>query len=86
LDSAPVNLAAGQYAVEYSWFERGGGGEGEVAVRLTPNGSFTLLGDDAAVAAGTGLQVLLIPEPATLVLFTMSMLALARMLQRRRYS
>jgi hypothetical protein len=83
-DSAPVNLAAGQYAVEYSWFERGGGGEGEVSVRLTPNGPFTLLGDDAAVAAGTGLQVLLVPEPTSLVLSVMSLCALAHILRRRK--
>ncbi|RIK81662.1 MAG: hypothetical protein DCC67_08025 [Planctomycetota bacterium] len=59
-DSLPVSLAAGNYTIEYSWFERGGGGEGEVSVSLAGGaaGTFTLLGDDAAVAAGTGLDVI----------------------------
>jgi hypothetical protein len=65
-DSQPVTLAAGNYAIEYSFFERGGQAEGEVTVRLGDGLPFTLLGDDAAVAAGVGLEV--IPEPSTLVL------------------
>jgi hypothetical protein len=84
-NSAPVTLSAGQYLVEYSWFERGGGAEGEVSVSLAGMaGPFTLLGDDAAVAAGTGLQVALIPEPATMVLGGLSVLALVGVLRRRK--
>jgi hypothetical protein len=81
-DSAPVSLVAGRYAIEYSWFEAGGGAEGEVSVRLTPTGPFTLLGDNAAVAAGTGLDVLLIPEPTTMVLVVVCMLGLAGIRRR----
>jgi hypothetical protein len=29
-----VSLSAGRYLIEYSWFERGGGAEGEVSVSL----------------------------------------------------
>jgi hypothetical protein len=83
-NSAPVSLAAGRYLIEYSWFERGGGAEGEVSVSLTgAAGPFTLLGDNAAAAAGTGLDVALIPEPATLVLAGLSLLGLAGMARRR---
>jgi hypothetical protein len=81
-DSAPVSLVAGRYAIEYSWFEAGGGAEGEVSVRLTPTGPFTLLGDNAAVAAGTGLDVLLIPEPTTMFLVVVCMLGLAGIRRR----
>jgi hypothetical protein len=82
-DSAPVNLTAGRYAIEYSWFERGGGGEGEVSVRLSPTGVFTLLGDNAAAAAGTGLDVLLVPEPNTIVLLGLCMFGLAGLVRKR---
>jgi hypothetical protein len=83
-NSGSVPLTAGRYAIEYSWFERGGGGQGEVSVRLSPAGPFTLLGDDAAVAAGTGLEVALIPEPATAVLMALSFLGLAGAQRRRK--
>jgi hypothetical protein len=81
-DSAPVSLVAGQYAIEYSWFERGGGAEGEVSVRLSPTGVFTLLGDNAAAAAGTGLDVLLVPEPTTMALVVLCVLGLAGIRKR----
>ena len=81
-DSAPVKLVAGRYAVEYNWFERGGGAEGKVSVQLAPTGPYTPLGDNAAVAAGTGLEVLLVPEPSTMALFGMSMFGMARILRR----
>jgi hypothetical protein len=83
-DSAPVTLAAGRYATEYSWFERGGGGQGEVSVRLTTGGPFTLLGDNAAVAAGTGLEVGQIPEPSTMLLVGLSLVGLAGLARRRK--
>jgi hypothetical protein len=83
-NSGSVPLTAGRYAIEYSWFERGGGGQGEVSVRLSPTGAFTLLGDNAAVAAGTGLEVALIPEPATAVLMALSFLGLAGAQRRRK--
>jgi hypothetical protein len=81
-DSAPISLVAGRYAIEYSWFERGGGAEGEVSVRLSPTGPFTLLGDNAAAAAGTGLDVLLVPEPTTMVLMALYVLGLAGIRRR----
>jgi hypothetical protein len=84
-NSAPVSLSAGRYLIEYSWFERGGGAEGEVSVSLAGMaGPFTLLGDNAAVAAGTGLDVALIPEPATVVLVGLSVWGLAGVLRRRK--
>jgi hypothetical protein len=83
-DSLPVTLGAGRYATEYSWFERGGGGQGEVSVRLTTAGPFTLLGDNAAVAAGTGLEVALVPEPATVVLMALSLLGFVASSRRRK--
>jgi hypothetical protein len=73
-DSAPVSLAAGQYAIEYSWFEAGGGAEGEVSVNLGQG--FRLLNDSAAVAAGMSLAVL-IPEPASFVLVGLALVGLA---------
>ena len=83
-NSGSVPLTAGRYAIEYSWFERGGGGQGEVSVRLSPTGPFTLLGDNAAVAAGTGLDVALIPEPATAVLMALCLVGLAGVSRRRK--
>lgn len=79
-DSSPVDLAAGMYLVEYSWFERGGGGEGEVSVNL--GGGFRLLGDDAAVAAGTSLRVVA-PEPASGLLAGLMLAGLAGAVRRR---
>jgi hypothetical protein len=74
-DSAPINLAAGNYLMEYSFFERGGGAEGEVSANT--GSGFRLLGD----TANGGLQVNAVPEPGTL-----SVLALGGMtlLRRRR--
>lgn len=82
-DSAPQTLAAGNYLVEYSWFERGGGGEGEVSVRLTSTGPFTLLGDTAAAAAGTGLRIAAIPEPTTALLVLVGLASLVGLARRR---
>jgi MYXO-CTERM domain-containing protein len=78
-DSAPVTLGAGNYLVEYAFFERGGGAEGEVSVRLTPTGPFILLGNEA----GGGLDVIAVPEPAALGLVALTGLALGR---RRRHN
>lgn len=78
-DSASINLAPGMYKIEYSWFERGGGAEGEVSARFddAPS-SFILLGDTAS----GGLDVVqAIPEPAGLSLLALGGLAL---LSRRR--
>jgi hypothetical protein len=82
-NSSGVTLAGGRYAIEYSWFERGGGGQGEVSVRLSATGPFTLLGDNAAVAAGTGLEVALIPEPVSLVLVGLALAGLSLMRRLR---
>jgi hypothetical protein len=56
VDSAPINLAAGNYMIEYGFFERGGGAEGEVSVRIGL--PFRLLGFDAAVAIGQSFDVI----------------------------
>jgi hypothetical protein len=72
-DSQPVTLAAGNYAIEYSFFERGGQAEGEVKVNLG-RGIFTLLGDDNAVSFGVGLEV--IPEPSSIALAVLAALLL----------
>jgi hypothetical protein len=80
----PVTLAEGLYRIEYSFFEWGGGAEGEVSVSLTgPTGPFFLLGDDAAVRAGTSLDVL-IPEPASMVLVGLAFAGLVGFSRRRK--
>jgi hypothetical protein len=56
VDSDPINLAAGEYKIEYGFFERAGGAEGEISVFLGT--IYRLLGDDVAVAAGTSLDVI----------------------------
>jgi len=87
-DSAPVSLASGIYLTEYSFFERGGGAQGEVSVSLAGGaaGTFFLLGDDAAARARTGLDVATspIPEPATLVLAGMMAVGMAGVGRRRK--
>lgn len=86
-DSAPTSLASGIYLTEYSWFERGGGGQGEVSVSLAGGavGSFRLLGDDVAASAGIGLDIAThpIPEPATFVLAGLAV-AMAAAARRRK--
>jgi hypothetical protein len=78
-DSAPIMLAEGMYQVEYSYFERGGGDQGEVSAALT-GGSFVLLGDDAA----GGLNVVPIPEPSSALLTVMGLLSAVGILRKRR--
>ena len=80
----PVTLAEGLYSIEYSFFENGGGAEGEVSVSLTgPEGPFFLLGDNAAVAAGTSLDVI-IPEPTSLALLGLAVANLVGFARRRK--
>jgi hypothetical protein len=86
-NSAPVSLASGIYLTEYSWFERGGGGQGEVSVSLGgPSGTFYLLGDDVAARARLGLDVATvpIPEPATIALAGLMALGLTGPARRRK--
>ncbi|MCA9151192.1 MAG: PEP-CTERM sorting domain-containing protein [Planctomycetales bacterium] len=78
-DSAGIMLAEGLYKVEYSFFERGGGDEGEVSARRVDMNEFYLLGDDAA----GGLDVVTVPEPASLTLAGLAALALG-MFRRRK--
>lgn len=79
-DSGPVALLPGLYKIEYSWFERGGGAEGEVSARSLTANNFILLGDEAA----GGLDVLAIPEPSTYLLASLGALGFAAILRRRR--
>jgi hypothetical protein len=80
-DSAPVSLAEGLYRLEYSFFEWGGGAEGEVSVNLGGQG-FRLLGEQSSVAAGMSLDVL-VPEPVSVVLLGMALAGLAASSRRR---
>lgn len=82
-DSAPITLAAGQYLTEYTWFERGGGGEGEISVRTGNRTAFVLLGQQNGVASGATLDIVTIPEPASAALAGMMALALAGTARRR---
>lgn len=87
-DSSGISLAAGIYLTEYSWFERGGGGQGEVSVSLAGGapGTFFLLGDDVAARARTGLDIATVPvpEPATFVLAGLTAIGLTGARQRRK--
>ena len=56
MDTPPVNLPAGNFKIEAMFFERGGGASGELSVNLG-TGVFRLLGQQAAVTAGTSLDV-----------------------------
>ncbi len=76
VDSIAITLAAGSYALEWTWFEATGGAEGELSASRD-GGAFFALGD---VAAG-GLGVSQIPEPSVAML---GMLGLAGLLGRRR--
>jgi hypothetical protein len=82
VNSPPVTLAEGNYLIEYSFFELGGGALGAVSVSLTGGPGFTLLGDDDAVAAGFGLEV--IPEPSTIALAGLAAMLLMGAAVRRR--
>ncbi len=77
-NSAVISLAAGSYAVEYSFFERGGGDEGEVSASLA-GGAFILLGDTDA----GGLAVVPVPEPSSVALILAGMLGCLGALRRR---
>lgn len=87
-NSAPVSLASGIYLTEYSWFERGGGGQGEVSVSLGGGapGTFYLLGDDVAARARLGLDIATVPvpEPAALALAGLMALCLSGSVRRRK--
>ena len=69
-------MAEGAYAIEYSYFERGGGDQGEVSAAIE-GGSFILLGDDA----GGGLNV--VPEPSSALLALISVLGCLGLRRRR---
>jgi hypothetical protein len=79
-NSAPVTLAEGLYKIEYSFFERGGGDEGEVSASLSSASTFILLGDEAA----GGLDVVTIPEPSSLALASYATLAVLGLFRRRK--
>src|ERR1041385_2983193 len=59
VDSPFIPLAAGTYRMEWTWFERDGGAEGELSVSVDGT-TFYVLGDAAAL----GLGVVQAPDPA----------------------
>lgn len=71
-DSSAITLAPGIYMIEYSFFELGGGAEGEVSARRGATGSFVLLGNETA----GGLDI--VPEPAAFGLLAIASLATLR--------
>ncbi len=80
-DSGTVSFPLdGYYKIEYSFFERGGGAEGEVSARSVNSQSFVLLGDTAN--GGLGVVRPVVPEPSTLALAGLG--GLAALLFRRR--
>ena len=83
-DSALLALAEGQYMIEHTWFERGGGAQGDLGVSRDGS-AFFLLGDPqgAGMAGffGAGAFVTttqIIPEPATAVLAMLGVALLGR--------
>lgn len=79
-DSGVVSFPLdGYYKIEYSFFERGGGAEGELSARSASGTSFILVGDRAAGGLGV---VRPIPEPSTMILAGIG--GLAFVLYRRR--
>ncbi|MDZ4781881.1 MAG: PEP-CTERM sorting domain-containing protein [Planctomycetia bacterium] len=79
-DSLTVNFASdGYYMIEYSFFERGGGAEGELSARSVNSASFVLVGDTANGGLGVVRPV---PEPSTLILAGLG--GLAALLYKRR--
>lgn len=79
-DSGTVSFALdGYYLIEYSFYERGGGAEGELSARSVNSQAFVLVGDRANGGLGV---VRPIPEPSTLVLAGLS--GLAALLFKRR--
>lgn len=63
VDAAPINLPAGEYLIEYMFFERAGGAAGELSVSFDNGTTFRLVGDNAAVAAGLSFDVIGSPPP-----------------------
>jgi hypothetical protein len=79
-DSLVVNFPIdGYYKIEYSFFERGGGAEGELSMRSASGSTFALVGDTANGALGVVQPV---PEPSTIILAGIG--GLAYLLYRRR--
>ncbi|MDB6155968.1 MAG: C-type lectin domain protein [Chthoniobacteraceae bacterium] len=74
VDSGTVTLAPGSYALEWTWFEDGGGAEGELSASRG-GGAFVPLGE----TGGLGLSQ--VPEPSVALLGGLGLLGL---LSRRR--
>lgn len=82
-DSLTVNFPSdGYYKIEYSFFERGGGAEGELSARHITGGrtSFILVGDTANGGLGV---VRPIPEPSTMILAGIGGLAFLAIRRRK---
>lgn len=87
-DSAVINLLPGQYMIEHTWFERGGGAQGDLGVAFN-GGAFQLFGnprnDGALAFAASGAFVTankIIPEPASLTMIGLAALSMG--MRRRR--
>lgn len=71
-----VNLTAGFHTIEWTWFERGGGGIGELYGAF---GAFNTFGDTNTwqpVGTDSFLQVTQVPEPSTLAMFACAALGM----------
>jgi hypothetical protein len=74
VDSAGYVLAPGLYQMEWTWFERSGGAEGELSASLN-GGAFAPLGD-TAVGGLAVTQVAPVPEPGIGLLAGVGLLGL----------
>jgi hypothetical protein len=84
LDSAyvTVSLTEGLHAIEWTWFNHGGGAEAEI---FAASGSYTGFNSNFKLVGDTsGLAVVQVPEPETIVLLLVVCISLSAFAWRRR--